>query len=98
MLFYAVLDERRDPDAPPLDRQTARRNLTLRMALLLDDLRNHCARHLRPLYKANPALVSSIQLALDLLFPDRRWIVAPPDAESPKWWSKTRDILDSLVA
>ena len=96
-LIYAILDERRDPDAPPPDRQTSGGNLTFRMTQLLYCLNQYCTPRLRPLYQKNPALISSIQNALDVLFPNQVWAEPPPDAGSLEWWKKMRDILDSFV-
>jgi hypothetical protein len=75
--IHVILDERRDPDAPPLDRPTTCSNLISRMFQLVQDLERFCARHLRPLYKANPALVSRLQQAIVVLFPDRDWFTQP---------------------
>jgi hypothetical protein len=95
--IYIVLDERRDPDAPPLDRQTTLGHLSLRMTQLIGDLKRFCELYLRPLYKANSALVSRIQQAIVVLFPNGVWLTPPPDAESLEWWSKMHDILDSFL-
>jgi hypothetical protein len=50
---HIILDERRDPNAPPLDRQTTLGYLSLRMTQLIGDLEIYCEHHLRPQYKAN---------------------------------------------
>jgi hypothetical protein len=91
------LDERRDPDALPFDRQTTLAYLNLRMDQLVEEFEGFCALHLRPLYEANSALVSRIQQAITVLFPNEVWHKPPPDADSLEWWSKMRDILDSFV-
>ena len=95
--IHIILDERRDPDAPPLDRQTTLAHLSLRMTHLIKNLEIYCERHLRPLYKTNSALVSRMQQAIVVLFPTGDWFTPPPDAESLEWWSKMHDILDSFV-
>ena len=95
--IHAILDERRDPDALPFDRQTTLAYLNLRMDQLVEEFEGFCALHLRPLYEANSALVSRIQQAITVLFPNEVWRKPPPDAESLEWWSKMRDILDSFV-
>jgi hypothetical protein len=95
--IHIILDERRDPDAPPLDRETTLAHLSLRMTRLTGDLERFYEPHLRPLYKANSALVSRIQQAIVVLFPNEAWLRPPPDAESLEWWSKMRGILDSFV-
>ena len=59
--MHTILDERRDPDAPPLDRETTLAQLTLRMTRLLHNTEEYCALHLLPLYKENSVLVSRIQ-------------------------------------
>jgi hypothetical protein len=91
------LDERRNPDAPTFDRETTLAYLTLRIHQLVWDFERICALRLRPLYKANSALVSRIQQAITVLFPNEVWRKPPPDAESLEWWSKMRDNLDSFV-
>jgi hypothetical protein len=95
--IHVILDQRRDPEAPPLDRQTTLGYLSLRMTQLLGDLEIFCEHHLRPQYKANSALVSRIQQAIVVLFPNGVWLTPPPDAESLEWWSKMHDILDSFL-
>ena len=94
----AVLVERRNPDGPPLDREAKFGQLTLRMTLLLEDTEDYCAHNLRPLYKENSAIVSCIQRAIAVLFPNKSWITPPPDAGSMEWWNKMRNILDLLVS
>jgi hypothetical protein len=42
-------------------------------------------------------LVSHIQQAIVVLFPNEVWLRPPPDAESLEWWSKMHDILDSFA-
>jgi len=95
--IHIILDERRGPDAPPLDRQAILGNLLIRMTRLTGDLERYCKLYLRPLYKANSALVSCIQQAIVVLFPNGVWLMPPPDAGSLEWWSKMHDILDSFV-
>jgi hypothetical protein len=95
--IHIILDERRDPDAPPLDCQTTLAYLSLRMTRLMGDLERFCEVHIRPPYKANSALVSRIRQAIVVLFPNNGWLTPPPDAESLEWWSKMHDILDSFV-
>jgi hypothetical protein len=95
--IHVILDERRNPDAPTFDRETTLAYLTLRIHQLVWDFERICALRLRPLYKANSALVSRIQQAIAVLFPNRDWSRPPPDAESLKWWSTMRHILDSFV-
>jgi len=96
-LIHIILDERRVPDAPPLDHEAIIGQLSARMTRLTEDLERYCKVHLRPPYKAKPALVSCIQQAIVVLFPNRRWFVPPPDAGSLEWWNKMHDILDSFV-
>jgi len=95
--IHIILDERRDPNAPPLDSQTTLGDLSLRMTHLTKNLKNYCELHLRPLYKANSALVLHMQQAIVVLFPNGDWFTPPPDAESLEWWSKMHGILDSFV-
>jgi len=95
--IHIILDERRDPDAPPLDRQTTLGQLSFRMNQLIKDLETFCELHLRPLYKANSALVSHIQQAIVVLFPNGDWLRPPPDVESLEWWRKMHDILNSFL-
>ena len=95
--IYIISDERRDPDGPPLDRQTTLEHLSFRMTQLTADLETFCELYLRPLYKANSALVSRIQQAIVVLFPNGVWLSTPPDAESLEWWRKMHDILDSFI-
>ena len=95
--IHVILDERRDPDAPPLDRQTTLGYLSLRMTQLIGDLEKFCEHHLRPQYKANSALVSRIQQTIVVLFPNGVWLTPPPDVESLEWWSKMHDILNSFL-
>jgi hypothetical protein len=95
--IHVILDERRDPDAPLFDRQMALAYLTLRMTQLTGEFEGFCKLHLRPLYEANSALVSRMQQAITVLFPNEVWRKPPRDAESLEWWSKMRDILDSFV-
>jgi hypothetical protein len=95
--IHAILDERRDPDAPPFDRQATLAYLNLRMDQLVQESEGFCALHRRPLYEGNSALVSRIQQAITVLFPNEVWHKPPPDAESLEWWSKMRDILNSFV-
>jgi hypothetical protein len=95
--IHVILDERRDPDAPPLVRQTTLEHLSFRMTELIGGLEMYCELHLRPLYKANSPLVSRIQQAIVVLFPNGVWLTPPPDAESLEWWSKMHDILDSFL-
>jgi hypothetical protein len=95
--IHIILDERRDPDGPPLDRQTTLAYLSLRMTRLMGDLESFCEAHLRPPNKTNSALVSRIRQAIVVLFPNNGWLTPPPDAESLEWWSKMHDILDSFV-
>ena len=90
-----VLDERHSPDAPPTSRLG---QLAIRMTLLLEDIEHHCARNLRPLYKANSVIVSHIQQAIAILFPNKSWITPPPDAGSMEWWNKMHNILDLLAS
>ena len=92
-----VLDERRSPDAPPLNREVTLGQLTSRMTLLLEDVEDYCARNLRPLYQENSVLVSHIQQAIAILFPNKSWITPPPDAGSMEWWNKMHNILDLLA-
>ena len=96
--IYAVLDERRSPDAPPLNRELTFGQLNSRMNQLLEDIEDYCARNLRPLYKENSVIVSHIQQAIAILFPNKRWITPPPDAGSMEWWNKMHDILDLLAS
>ena len=91
--IHIILNERRDPDGPPLDRQATLADLSLRMTRLTGDLERYCKLHLQPLYKANSALVSRIQQAIAVLF--RTELMPPPGAGSLEWWSKMHDILDS---
>jgi hypothetical protein len=93
-----VLDERRSPDAPPLNREATLGQLTSRMTLLLEDIEDYCARNLRPLYKENSVIVSHIQQAIAILFPNKTWITPPPDAGSMEWWKKMHNILDFLAS
>jgi hypothetical protein len=95
--IHIIFDERRDPGAPPLDRQTILGHLTLRMTQLTGDLKRFCELHLRPLYKGNSALVSRIQQAIVVLFPNGVWLMPPPDAESLEWWSKMHNLLNSFL-
>jgi hypothetical protein len=95
--IHVVLNECCDPDAPHFDRQTTLGYLTLRMNRLEWGLKESCALHLRPLYEANSALVSRIQQAISVLFPNGVWLEPPSDAESLEWWSKMRDLLNSFV-
>ena len=95
--IHAILDEHRDPDAPPFDRQTTLAYLTLHMTKLVEEFEGFCTLHLWPLYAANSVLVSHIQQAITVLFPNRDWSQPPPDAESLEWWSTMCDILDSFV-
>jgi hypothetical protein len=91
------LDERRDPDAPPFDHQTTLAHLALRMVQLVGELKGFCTLHLQPLYEANSALVSCIQQAITVLFPNGVWLTPPPDVELSEWWSKMHNILDSFL-
>jgi len=93
-----VLDERRSPDAPPLNREATLGQLTSRMTLLLEDIEDYCTRNLRPLYKENLVIVSHIQQAIAILFPNKSWITPPPDAASMEWWNKMHNILDFLAS
>ena len=93
-----VLDERRSPDVPPLDREATFGQLTSRMTLLLEDIEDYCARNLRPSYKENSVIVSRIQQAIAILFPNKKWITPPPDAGSMEWWNKMRNVLDLLAS
>jgi hypothetical protein len=96
--IYTVLDERRNPDAPSLDRETTLGQLALRMAQLLGCTEAYCALHLRPLYKENPVIVSRVQQALAILFPNKEWMTPPPDAKSMEWWDRMRNTLDLLAS
>jgi hypothetical protein len=91
------LDEHRDSDAPLFDRQTTLAYLNLRIIQLVEEFEGFYTLHLRPQYEANSALVSRIQQAITVLFPNEVWRKPPPDAESLEWWSKMRDILDSFI-
>jgi hypothetical protein len=93
-----VLDERRGPDAPALYRDATLGQLASRMSQLLEDTEHYCARNLRPLYKENSVLVSHIQQAIGILFPNNSWITPPPDAGSMEWWNKMHNILDLLAS
>jgi hypothetical protein len=95
--IHAILDEHRDPDAPPFDHQATLAYLNLRMNQLVEECEGSCTLHLWLLYEANSALVSRIQQAITVLFPNEVWRKPPPDAESLEWWTKMRDILDSFV-
>ena len=92
------MDERRSPDAPPVNREATLGRLTLRMTLLLEDIEDYCARNLRPLYKGNSVIVLHIQQAIAILFPNKSWITPPPDAGSMEWWNKMPNILDLLAS
>ena len=94
--IHVILDERRNLDAPAFDRETTLAYLTLRMHQLVRNFERFCALRLRPLYEGNSALVSRIQQAITVLFPNEGWDKPPPDAESLEWWSTMRDILDSF--
>ena len=93
-----VLDERRGPDAPALYRDATLGQLASRMSQLLEDTEDYCARNLRPLYKENSVIVSHIQQAIAILFPNKSWITPPPDAGSMEWWNKMHNILDLLAS
>jgi hypothetical protein len=95
--IHVILDEHRDPDAPPFDRETTLGYLTIRMNRLVEAFEGFYAHHLRSLYEADSALLSRIKQAITILFPNEVWRKPPPDAESLEWWSKMRDILDSFV-
>jgi hypothetical protein len=95
--IHTLLDERRDPDALPLDRETTLGQLISRITQLLYFTEDYCADHLRPLYKENSVLVSRIQQAITVLFPNNVWHKPPPDAGSLEWWSKMCNILDSFA-
>jgi hypothetical protein len=95
--IHAILDERRDLDAPPFDRQATLAYLNLRMDQLVEEFKGFCTLYLRPLYEANSDFVSRIQQAITVLFPNEVWHKPPPDAESLEWWGKMRGILDSFV-
>ena len=95
--IHVILDEHHRPDAPAFDSEITLAYLTLRIHQLVGDFEGFCAPCLRPLYRANSALVSHIQQAITVLFPNRDWSQPPPDAESLEWWSTMCDILDSFV-
>ena len=95
--IHTILDDHRDPNAPPLDRETTLGQLASRMTQLLGFTEDYCTIHLRPLYKENSVLGSRIQQAIAVLFPNDVWHKPPPDAGSLEWWSKMRNILDSLA-
>ena len=96
--IHTVLDERRSPDAPPLDREATLGQLTLRMTVLLEDIEDYCAQNLRSPYKESPVIVSRIQQAIAILFPNKKWMTPPPDSGSMEWWNRMHNILDMLVS
>jgi hypothetical protein len=94
--IYAVLDERRHPDEPPLNLEATLDKLNSRMTQLLDDTEDYCACNLRPLYCQNSVLVSRIQQAIAVLFSHGSWMKPPSDARSMEWWNKMRHVLNIL--
>jgi len=93
-----VLDEGHSPNAPPLNREATLGQLTSRMTLLLEDIEDYCACNLQPLYKENLVIVSHIQQAITILFPNKSWITPPLDAGSMEWWKKMHNILNFLAS